>query len=470
MIGASSLTLTAELHEQARKHLFPGDGLEAAGILLCARTPGPRVRLVARTFVPVAHALCVRDPYFLRWPGAAIEEAIDTADADNLSLILLHSHPGGFFAFSEQDDRSDQTTMPGLLQAIGAPHGSAIMVPDGAMLARLYTTDLRPVLVERVTVPTERLRWWWSDGAFASRPMAFTSATREELGRLTTCVVGVSGTGSIVAEQLARLGFGRVQLIDFDEVESRNLNRILNSTLDDAQAQRPKVEVFERAISAFRGPGIAQPLNASIFNREAVLLASQADVVFSCMDSLEGRQIVDMLCAAFLLPLFDVGVSIPTRQGSHDSKIVDVCARLDYVRPGGPTLRDRGIYSDSSLRAEYLRRTSQEDFARELAAGYIQGVAEEAPSVITLNMNAASDLVMEFIARTYPFRSANIDASAQRRISVVEHEDELILESAFESAPNPLLARGDIEPLLGLPALAALPGQTVKFGDQRRGV
>ncbi len=455
MIGASSLTLTAELHEQARNHLFPGDGLEAAGILLCARTPGPRTRLVVQAFLPVPYNLCVRDPYFLSWPGAAIEDAIDLADAHNLSLILLHSHPGGYFAFSEQDDRSDRMTMPGLLQAIDAPHGSAIMVPDGAMLARLYARDLQPMIVDRVAVPAHRLRWWWGDEAFASRPMAFTSGTKEELARMTACIVGVSGTGSIVAEQAARLGFGKVQLIDFDKVEMRNLNRILNSTAEDAQVHRLKVEVFERAISAHRGAGVAQPLNASIMSREAVLLASQADVVFSCVDSREGRLIVDMLCAAFLLPLFDVGVSIPTRQTSEGPKIVDVCARLDYVRPGGPTLRDRDVYSDASLRAENLRRTSPEEFERELAAGYIPGVSEEAPSVITLNMNAASDLMMEFIARAYPFRSTDIDASVRRLISAAEHEDEMFVESAFQTADNPLLARGGIEPLLGLPMLGS---------------
>lgn len=327
------------------------------------------------------------------------------------------------------------------------------MVPDGAMLARLYTTDCQPQMLNCVTVPGERLRWWWHDRAFAHRPIAFTSATRDELKRMVACVVGVSGTGSIVAEQLARLGLGKVQLIDFDKVESRNLNRILNSTLEDAQHERAKVDVFERAITSYRGPGVAQPLKASIFTREAVLLASQAEVVFSCMDSLEGRQIVDMLCAAFLLPLFDVGVSIPTRQGVAGPRIVDVCARLDYVRPGGPTLRDRGVYSDKSLRAEYLRRTSPDDFAREVADGYLPGLAEEAPSVISLNMRAASDLVLEFIARAYPFREATVDAAVRRRISVAEHEDDRSDEGAFTKAPNPLLASGDAEPLLGLPPL-----------------
>ena len=50
------------------------------------------------------------------------------------------------------------------------------------------------------------------------RPVAFTSGMTNWLGRLSACVIGVSGTGSIVAEQLARLGLGEIILIDFDKV------------------------------------------------------------------------------------------------------------------------------------------------------------------------------------------------------------------------------------------------------------
>ena len=455
MTTTNSLAMTAQLHERVRRHLFPGDGLEAAAILLCARTPGPRVRLLVRDALLVPHDQCARQPNHLSWPGSAIEKAVDQAERDNLSLVLLHSHPGGFFAFSELDDQSDQATMPGLFQALGPLHGSAIMVPDGAILARLYEPDLQPRPIELVTVPSDDLRWWWADGQFASRPMAFTGQTRTELARLCACVIGVSGTGSIVAEQLARLGFGRVLLIDFDHVEERNLNRILNSTLDDAAAQRPKVEVFARAITSFRGPDVALPLSASIVSREAVLLASQADVLFSCVDSLDGRQIADQLGSAFLLPLFDVGVTIPTRRTGEGLAIGDVCARIDYVRPGGPTLQDRGIYSPDALRAEYLRRTAPDAHKQEVAAGYLRGTVEQAPSVISLNMRAAADLVMEFMARAYPFRHDSNKRYARRQLSIAAGEEEFFSENEFPKNPNPMLARGGLEPLLGLPVLGA---------------
>lgn len=456
MNPTTNLTLTASLHERLHLHLFPGDGLEAAAILLCSRTPGPRVRLLAQDAVLVPHADCVqRHADYLVWPGMAIEDAIDRAEGRDLSLVLIHSHPGGLFGFSQHDDDSDRRIMPGIFQALGPLHGTAVMTQDGAILARLHQPDLTTIPIELVSVPGDELKWWWADGQFAKRPIAFTSATRAEFARLSVCVIGVSGTGSIVAEQLARLGFGQVILIDFDKLEDRNLNRILNSTLLGAKAEQAKVDAFAEAVIRYRGDGVAVPLNASISTREAVLLASQSDVVFSCVDTLDARHIADLVAASFLIPLFDVGVSIPARRAGDSVAIADVCGRIDYVQPGGSTLLDRGVYDPISLRAEYLRRVAPEAHIEEVQAGYLKGIAEQAPSVISLNMRAAAACVMELIARAYPFRHGPNGDQARTEFSLAANEEDFTTEKSFEKQPNPTLGRGAAEPLLGLPALRA---------------
>lgn len=455
MTPKSNLTLPLHLHDQVLRHLYPGDGLEAAAILLCARTPGPRTRLLARDVLLVPHDACNRrEQDALSWPGLAIEDAIDRGEADDLSLMLVHSHPGGLFAFSTTDDRSDQVTMRSIFQAYGDLHGSAIMTPDGAMMARVYQEDLAARPLDSVSVPGHDIRWWWSDRKFHRRPTAFTSETRDELARLSVCVIGVSGTGSIVAEQLARLGLGQVILIDFDRVEHRNLNRILNATLRDADSAELKVEMFTRAIHGYRAEGTAVPLAASIGTREAVLLASQADALFSCVDTLEARHIADAIASAFLLPLFDVGVSIPVRRAGSSVAIADVCGRVDYVMPGGSTLLDREVYTPASLRAEYLRTVAPDAHRDEVQAGYLRGLVEQAPSVIALNMRAASSCVLDFIARVYPFRHDPNSRCARVQFSVAAGEEEALCEEYFTGKPNLLLARGAKEPLLGLPALA----------------
>ncbi len=458
MSPTSTLALSGVLHAALQTHLFPGDHLEAAALLLCAQGPSPRQRFVVREAIMVPHAICARRCHdAITWPGTYLEQAIDRAEAEALTIILIHSHPAGLFAFSDVDDKSDRHVLPSLFAACGNCHGTAIMTPNGAIRARLYDPTLTATPIDLVTVAGNDLRFFWSGSlsmsGVAPRPVAFTRGMSEELAELAAGVVGVSGTGSIVGEQVARLGFGKIIPIDFDRVERRNLNRILNATLDDAAANRSKVDMFAAAVEAHRGPGVVEPVLGSIATRTAVMAAAQCDVLFCCVDSLEARQIVDLIGSAFLIPIFDVGVTIPTRRTGMGVAIGDVCGRIDYVQPGGATLGDRGVYSPESLRAEYLRKVAPDAHRQELEAGYIRGAIDEAPSVITLNMRAAAACVNEFIARAYPFRLEPNRLYARTTFSLAACEEEYRSEDSFVASPPAVLGRGAREPLLGLPAL-----------------
>lgn len=454
MMPRTTLAMAGAHHVELQNHLFPGDGKEAAAILLCARGPGHRSRYVVREVLPIPYSDCFeRTPVFVSWPGAWIERAIDAGEKHNLAIVLAHSHPGGMFAFSGQDDASDQATISSLFQAYGRIHGSAIMVPDGRMRVRLYEPDMSVRGVDLVSVAGDDIRFCWSEGG--ARPAAFTSAMRAELARLTAVVIGVSGTGSITAEQAARLGFGRVILIDFDKVEFRNLNRILHSTLTDAEEGLLKVLGAARAITEYRGANVAIPVAASIDTRDAVIAAAQGDVLFSCVDTHLARQIADLMASAFIMPLFDMGVTIPARNVGGEIAIIDAVGRIDYVQPGGSSLLSRGVYSPASVRAEYLADADPEAHAVELAAGYFDGVAEEAPSVISLNMRASAAAMNEFILRAYPFRLDSNRNFARTKFSLAGGDEDHFSEDAFPQGSTRLLGRGEQEPLLRMPSLGA---------------
>jgi hypothetical protein len=456
MIPETTLAFSGALHAQVKGHLFPPDGLEAAAILICTRTPGPRLRLLVQEVILVPYVACKRRARdAITWPGEYLEQAIDIAEPRGSAMFLIHSHPGGLFAFSNADDESDRQVIPCLFHAFGALHGSAVMTADGSVLARLYDSDLKACVIDLVTVAGDDLSYWWADKATLAgpgvRPIAFTSSMTADLGRLSALVIGASGTGSIIGEQLARLGFGQVLVVDYDRIERKNLNRILNSSRADADANRLKVEAFAEAVTAYRGEGVAVPVAASIATREAVLAAARCDVVFCCVDTLEARHIADLIAAAFILPLFDVGVVIPVRKKGNTFAVSDVCGRIDYVQPGGSTLQDRGIYTPESLRGEYLHKVAPEAHQQELDAGYLKGLIEEAPAVITLNMRAASACVNEFISRAFPFRLESNRLYARTQFSLAACEEEYFAEDAFTRTPNQILARGNTEPLLGMP-------------------
>jgi proteasome lid subunit RPN8/RPN11 len=457
MMRGHTLVVPHKVAEQLRQHLFPGDGLEAAALMLCTETGQRRKKLLGREIIPVPHTHCTRRRDFITWPGEYVEAAIDRAAPRGDVVIAVHSHPGGLYAFSSADDESDRTLMSALRHGTEGIAGSAIMIPSGAVRARIYESDHSATPVSLVMKVGSDILSWWNDGATAVGPlppaMAFTSEMRASLGRLSVCVIGVSGTGSVVAEQLARLGVGEIILIDFDKLEERNLNRILNSSLADIG--RCKVEMFADAIRLYRRDCEVVPVPRSIATREAILAAHDADVLFCCVDNAEGRHIADRLSAYFAMPLFDVGVAIPTEKtptGGH--RVAEVYGRVDYVYPGGSSLMNRGVYDAALLEAEYLAQAAPHALSQKIADGYLRGMADEAPGVITLNMRAASACVVEFIARTFPFRQFPNEARARSIFMLAEGDEDTFAESQFTSGDRFPVALGVTDPLLGLPALA----------------
>lgn len=462
MKSAPVCAMTDRQHRLLEEHLITEDGLEAAAILLCGRAGKSRVRYVVKDIIPVPHAECGnREPHAISWPGAVLAKAQDTAEEQNLSIFLMHSHPGGLFDFSDMDDASDMRAIGSIRDGWSGvqsspPHGSAIMVPGGGMRARIYESGEAIDLQWVEAVGDDIKRWYCDRGGSAKTAMVFGDGMRDELKNIRAAVIGVSGTGSIVAEQLARLGIGELTLIDFDLIEHKNLNRILNATTADADTSRSKVEMFADAIAGYRPDAMVIPLAETILSREAVAALSECDVVFSCVDSAEGRQMADFACEAFMLPLIDMGVTIPTRQqDSGAPAVAEALGRIDYVKPGGSRLACRDVYGSQSLRAEYLARTSPDTFEAERKEGYIKGAYQEAPGVISLNMRAASAAVIEYLARLFPFRHDPNDQFARTIFRLAEGEEERFAESEFERQDMGLLGIGWTEPPLNLPYLGA---------------
>lgn len=456
MMPRTTLSLTATAHAQLQAHLFPGDGKEAAAVLVCARVPGPRMRMLVHDVILVPQDACTaRTDCSLTWPGSYIEQAIDAAQAEKLGIVLLHSHPNGYPAFSYTDDESDREVMPSIFAAFEAWHGSAVMLPTGAIFGRIYDEHGEHTSIDLVSMAGDDIHLWWGDdvAAGASRPMAFTPDMTDEVSRLTAAVIGISGTGSPTAEQLCRLGFGRVIGIDFDQVEHKNLNRILNTTYTDAETGRLKVEAFAERANRYRAKPYFEGLPSDLMSRDAVIALAQADVIFSCVDTHRARMIADRAAAAFLLPLIDMGVGIPTRDTEHGLAIAEVTGRIDYVYPGGSALRDRGVYTPESLQAEALAEEDPIAHAERVKAGYIEGLPNQAPAVIALNMRAASASVLEYIARAYPYRHEPNANYARTKFMLAEAFEEFTHEHEFTRMPTRLLAVGDAEPLLGLPIL-----------------
>jgi tRNA A37 threonylcarbamoyladenosine dehydratase len=108
---------------------------------------------------------------------------------------------------------------------------------------------------------------------------------------MSVAVIGCSGRGSFVVEQLARLGVRPLVLVDPDVVEYKNLNRMLNAKSTDAALGTLKVRVLARAVAEMGLGTEVVPIASDLATPAAVRAVAGADVVFGCMDSVDGRHL-----------------------------------------------------------------------------------------------------------------------------------------------------------------------------------
>lgn len=455
-----TLRLTQTQHEALRRHLLPGDGLEAVAVGLCGRRCGADVHALSlRSLVTIPYDECkVRSPDRVTWSTRRLVPLLNEAAKRDLAVLKIHSHPGGYPQFSETDDASDID----LFNSVGAwvdsgyPHGSAVMLPCDRLFGRAALPDgsFRPI--DSILIPGDDIQFWHAStgtelpGFVQRHAQLFGEGTTQRLRALSVAVVGCSGTGSPLIELLARLGVGRLVLVDPDVVEEKNLNRIINATGDDAANARPKVDVLARAIAAMGLGTDVLPLRDNLVSRRAVEAVAECDVVFGCMDGFEGRHLLNRLAAYYLLPYFDLGVKL---KADGKGGIDEACGAIHYVRPDGASLLDRHVFSMAQLKSDGLRRTDPDAYREQIRAGYIHGVQEERPAVISINSQIASYAVNEFLARLHPYRLDGNADSAVVRVSFMQgmtyREQDVTSSGMFERC----LGRGDAEPLLGMPEL-----------------
>lgn len=456
-----TLSFSGQQYAALRRHLFPSDGFEAVAVVLCAHRRGSaRHRLLARKVVLVPYENCsVRTPSLVTWSTDFLPPLLVEAAKNGWSLLKIHGHLA-FRSFSATDDRSDRILFPSVHAWADGPHASAIMMSDGAIFGRVVGADGQFTSIDRVSVADDDIAIWdaANDAALPTPEygrrvaQSFGKGTFDLLRKLKVGVVGCSGTGSPVIEMLARNCVGELVLVDPDVIEDRNLNRILNSTAEHARQATPKVDVAERAIAATEMGTAVRRYQRMLFDREVVHELADCDVLFGCMDSVDGRHLLNKIATYYCIPYFDLGVKIVADgQGGVDQ----VCGTVHYLKPGGSSLFSRRVYSMEQVRAAGLARTDPVTYADNVAAGYIQGVQEDRPAVIQLNMLIASLAINEFLARLHPYRIEDNGQFATHRISlshgIYEHEP----DGEPCAAISRHVGRGDVEPLLDWPELSS---------------
>jgi molybdopterin/thiamine biosynthesis adenylyltransferase len=162
-----------------------------------------------------------------------------------------------------------------------------------------------------------------------------------KLLRSTVAVVGLGGLGGYVAEALARMGVGRLILIDGDVFEEHNLNRQILST--EAGLGAHKAEVAQQRVAEINGAVEMIGHVTRLTPENLPRLLEGADLVVDGLDRLPTRLILQEGAQALGIPMV------------HGS-IAGYLGQVMTIFPGDPGLRslygEPGDLPDQGLEAQ----------------------------------------------------------------------------------------------------------------------
>ena len=339
------------------------------------------------------------NPSYLR---RALEEAL----RNRAGLAFLHSHPFPGWQYMSQDDVAAESRIARAgcaltgLPLIGMTTGS-----DGTWSARAWVAETdrpepRMSWLSEVRAVGETLRV--SRTPQTERPerkdemlirtvAAWGDEAQVELERTRVGIVGLGSVGSMVAESMARIGMRKITLIDFDLVESKNLDRLVAAT--EADVGRLKVEV---AAERIRSVATAATVDLclvleKVSHPEAYRTALDCDILFSCVDRPHPRHVLNFLAYSHLVPVIDGGILVRHRDGQFRGADWQV----QTVAPGRACLRCLGAYDADAVSLDQAGLLDDPSYLAGLDAG---GPLHRRENVFPFSANLASLEVFHLIA------------------------------------------------------------------------
>ncbi len=232
---------------------------------------------------------------------------------------------------------------------------------------------------------------------------AIGTRTQIILEALDVGVVGLGGTGSNVAEQLARMGVRTLKLVDHDVLEASNLSRLYGSTWKDRSKGAYKADIVSSHLLRINPRIECEPIRQSVMKKEVLELLAECDVIFSCLDRHAPRAVLNELSYQCFIPVIDVGVGL-TRS---DDSVTGGSVRATLIGPGLPCLLCNEIVRPEMIAAEHL---SPSEYESRRAEGYVASLDQEVPSVLaytTLASSLGTTLFLDLIGAARSTNSAS---------------------------------------------------------------
>lgn len=226
---------------------------------------------------------------------------------------------------------------------------------------------------------------------FDRQLLLFGLAGQERIADTRITIVGLGGTGSHTAQQLAFLGVRKFGLIDADIATKSSRNRLIGMRPEDVTAKTPKVVIAERMIREIEPDADITIIKDTFLSEAGAAELARVSVIFGCVDRDGARLLLNEFACAYDRPYFDLATDT-----DKDGDRVIFGGRL-VVRTRAAAC---GYCLDVLDREAVRRDLSTPERREEEDAMY--GVRRDAlgdrgPSVVSLNGTLASIAVTEFM-------------------------------------------------------------------------
>lgn len=401
-----SVAMTADVEADLRRALIRADGQEDVVAATYQPSTGRSrtTALLRSVVVPGEGDRLVHGN--ASFTGGYVSRAAAQARTRGEGLVLLHSHPRGtgWQRLSRMDHDTESDYERVARSFTGLPLvGMTLAGRDLAWSARFWTKRQEPTWAESVRSVGERLTITWNDalrpaptptGSQLRTVSAWGERAQASIARMRVLVVGVGSVGLDVAQRLAATGLLEVGVMDTDEVEEVNLDRMIGATRLDAALGRAKVDVAARLMRTASTAKRFLPRvhEASITDPEGLAAALDYDIVFSCVDRPWPRAVLNLIAYADLIPVIDGGIGLDPfpdgrlRSGTWRSRTLlpgrPCMACLGQLDLGELALDKQGLLDDPT----YIARSGRTAPARQ--------------NVAALSASVSAALLAQFVSLT----------------------------------------------------------------------
>ena len=331
-----------------------------------------------------------RSAYSAQLAPEYLAPLVKQAKQNGLAVVFLHSHPGyeSIPIFSTVDDHGEEVLDIFLRnRGVNGPNAAAVIGPKGCQARQLATST--SVCITQVGLSHDifynPLNPRVGDDVFERQVRAFGETGQQKIKLLRVGIVGLGGTGSVVAQQLAHLGITNFLLIDPDIIEETNLNRLAGATIKDVGVAKTKTA--ERHIKSINPSACVITNEGTILDASTATLLKGTDFIFCCTDSHASRVVLNQMAYQYFIPCIDMGVSIT----SKDGRVTHITGRVQMLSPGLGCLTCGNLLDSEAVRREFMTEEYRQ------ADPYIIGEPQPQPAVMSLNSTMASFAITMFL-------------------------------------------------------------------------